>query len=131
MTWWIPASPCDAVAVRSSEVRDGVVVMGVGIWRRIARRNGMVTWQARALGHDGHLQGVAGIFSMSQLAELVLEGVRRSNPVYVTPYVLGGDSRTHALDGGRTAWQLSSAFAREAGLDVKYSPTGITSDRPR
>jgi hypothetical protein len=98
--------------------RDGTVVMGVGIWRRIARRNEMVTWPA-----IDERWGMMGIFKASQLAELVLEGVRRSNPVYVTPYVLGGGSRTHALNDARTAWQPSSDFAREAGLDVKYSPT--------
>jgi hypothetical protein len=100
------------------EERDGVVVMGVGIWRRIARRNEMVTWPA-----IDERWGMMGIFKASQLAELVLEGVRRSNPVYITPYVLGGGSRTHGLDDTRTAWQPSSDFTREAGLDVKYSPT--------
>jgi hypothetical protein len=100
------------------EERDGVVIMGVGIWRRIARRNEMVTWPA-----IDERWGMMGIFKASQLAELVLEGVRRSNPVYVTPYVLGGGSRTHALDDARMAWQPSSDFTREAGLDVKYSPT--------
>jgi hypothetical protein len=100
------------------EERDGTVVMGVGIWRRIARRNEMVTWPA-----IDERWGMMGIFKASQLTELVLEGVRRSNPVYVTPYVLGGGSRRHALNDARTAWQPSSDFTREAGLDVKYSPT--------
>jgi hypothetical protein len=99
------------------EERNGTVVMGVGIWRRIARRNEMVTWPA-----IDERWGMMGIFKASQLAELVLDGVRRSNPVYVTPYVLGGGSRAHALDDARTAWRPASNFTREAGFDVKYSP---------
>jgi hypothetical protein len=100
------------------EERDGSVLMGVTIWRRIARRNEAITWPA-----IDHEWGTNSIFKASQAAVLELTGVRRHNPVYVTPYVLGGGSRTHALDPAGTAWEPATSWTREAGLDVKYSPT--------
>jgi hypothetical protein len=99
------------------EERDGAVLMGVTIWRRIARRNEMISWPAVE-----HRWGTFSIFKASQTAVVALEGVRRRNPVYVVPYLLAGGSRTHALDAGRTAWQPSSDWTHDAGLDVKYSP---------
>jgi hypothetical protein len=100
------------------EERDGVVVMGVSIWRRIARRNEMISWPAIE-----HRWGTNSIFKASQMTEMVLEGVTRRNPVYVTPYLLTGPGRTNALNTPGDAWVSADDFTREVGLDVKYSPT--------
>jgi hypothetical protein len=100
------------------EERDGVVVMGISMWRRIARKNEVITWPGIE-----HRWGTFSIFKASQMAEIELHGVYRSNPVYVTPYVLAGGSRVNALNNARTDYLAQDRFSREAGLDVKYSPT--------
>jgi hypothetical protein len=100
------------------EDRDGVVVMGMTVWRRIARRNEMISWPGIE-----HRWGSNSMFKASQAAEVELHGIRRTNPVYVTPYALGGGTRVHALVSARDTYELRRTMDREAGLDLKYSPT--------
>lgn len=100
------------------EVHGDEVVMGVAIWRRIARRNEMISWPG--IPHDW---GANSIFKASQMTEMSLRGVRRSNPVYVTPYALAGAARAHRLDADADLYRADDRTSVETGLDVKYSPT--------
>lgn len=100
------------------EVVDGSVTLGVTIWRRIARKNEMISWPGIE-----HRWGTNSIFKASQTTPVVLEGVERRNPVYVTPYLLAGPSRTQRLNAARTAYDATDDWTLESGLDVKYSPT--------
>lgn len=100
------------------EERDGVVVMGMTVWRRIARKNEMISWPGIE-----HRWGANSIFKASQAAEVELHGIARTNPVYVTSYALGGGTRRHALTSARDTYELHERIDREVGLDVKYSPT--------
>lgn len=100
--------------------RDGRVVMGMSLWRWIARKNEMITYPAIP-----PRWGFLSVAKASQMQEVVLEGIRRRNPVYVTPYLLGGAGRSHALNAGKTAYDPAGQTTREVGLDVKY---GITSN---
>jgi hypothetical protein len=56
---------------------------------------------------------------------VTLEGIRRRNPVYATPYLLGGAGRSHALTPDRSAFLAADQGVREVGLDLKY---GVTSN---
>jgi hypothetical protein len=56
---------------------------------------------------------------------ITLEGVRATRPLHVSPYVLGGASRTYGLNPERTGWVADERTAREAGVDLKY---GITNN---
>jgi hypothetical protein len=100
------------------EERDGHVVMGVTLARRIARRNEMISWPA--VPHDW---GVFSIYKASMMREIVLEGVAPTTPVYVTPYALGGASRVSRLDPGGPGFVRSDEPRRESGFDLKVSPT--------
>jgi hypothetical protein len=100
--------------------RDGQVVMGMSLWRRIARKNEMITYPAIP-----PRWGMLSVAKASQMQEIVLEGIRRRRPVYATPYLLGGVGRSHALNTGKTAYDPAAQNTREAGLDLKY---GLTSN---
>lgn len=106
------------------EERDGEVVMGVIVARRIARRNEMISWPGVP-----HEWGTFSIYKASQMAEIVLRDVRRRNPVYLMPYALGGVGRINQVDASTGAYVGTAVVRREPGLDVKYSPTSnITFD---
>jgi hypothetical protein len=62
------------------EVEEGRVVMGVTIWRNIARKAEIISWPGIE-----HRWGFFSIVKASQTHPVVLEGVERLNPVYVTP----------------------------------------------
>jgi hypothetical protein len=100
------------------EVEGGQVVMGVTIWRNIARKSEIISWPGIE-----HRWGFFSIVKASQTRPVVLEGVKRLNPVYVTPYVLSGPSRLNRLDPDRTAWLPEDDWSRDVGLDVKLSPS--------
>jgi hypothetical protein len=97
----------------------GRVVMGITVWRNIARKNEIVSWPA-----------IEPLWSFSvgkasQTGEVVLQGLSRRRVVYVTPYLLAGGSQIPTHAAGSTSWVTSSEAVRETGLDVKV---GITAN---
>jgi len=100
------------------EVEDGRVLMGATVYRRIARRNEYITWPAIE-----QRWGFNSLFKASLTHPVVMEGVERRNPIYITPFALSGPSRLNQLDAGGTAWQPQDNWTRDVGLDVKLSPS--------
>jgi len=100
--------------------KDGRVVMGIITWRWIARKNETIIFPA--ISPD---KGAWSIMKPSLAQEVVLEGVRSRSPLYVTPYVLGGQGRVYELNDTETAYQRTDDSVTEAGLDIKY---GLTSN---
>jgi hypothetical protein len=97
------------------QVRDGRVVMGLTVGRLIARKNEWVT--VPAIGPSWNIR------QPSVAQDVVLEGVRRRNPTYLTPYVLAGlDRQWHTLDAGG-GYQPDRQVTTEAGIDLKRSLT--------
>lgn len=96
---------------------DGRVVMGMAVWRLIARKNELISWPAIS-----PQWGFISPFKASQFQDVVLAGVRARRPVYVTPYGLGGLGRSHDLNGPGDQWQPSRETVRDVGLDAKFSP---------
>lgn len=100
---------------------DDEVVMGLIVYRFIARKNERHLFPAI----DPRWGGLA-FAKPSQARRVVLRDVRQSRPVYVTPYGLGGVRQTPELEGpegGPQRWDTGSDPTREAGLDVRLSPT--------
>ena len=95
--------------------RDGRVVLGLMAWRMIARKNEIIIFPA-----VDPKWGYWSMFKPSQAQEVVLEGVRSRNPLYIAPYFLGGLGQSHELNEEETAYIRSDKTTREAGLDVKY-----------
>jgi hypothetical protein len=98
----------------------GRVVMGIITWRWMARKNETVIFPA--ISSDS---GAWSIFKPSLAQEVVLEGVHSRRPLYITPYLLGGQGGVFELNDEETAYQRTDDSVTEAGLDVKY---GLTSN---
>lgn len=96
----------------------GRVVMGLIVWRFIARKNEIITFPVISAEW-----GFWGSFKPSQARDVVLEGVSNPRPFYVAPYVLGGYGRSSELNGAETAYERQDEAVHEAGLDIKYGLT--------
>ena len=97
------------------EGRDGQVVMGFITYRLIARK---FEFNVFPLIPEKY-----GIIKPSQAQEILFEGIKSHNPLYITPYLLGGLGQSYELNDAETAYKRTDKFAREAGLDVKYGLT--------
>ncbi len=99
---------------------EGRVVMGIIIWRIIARKNEFDVFPA--------ISPEAGAWSIvkpSLSQEVILEEVHGKKPLYITPYVLGGHGRANELNDAETEYLREDDPVFEVGLDVKY---GISSN---
>ena len=97
---------------------DGRVVMGLIIWRFIARKN-----EIHIFPEIPPQWGFFSINKPSQARDVVFEGVQRQNLAYLTPHILGGFGQSSDLTDEKTGYRLDSRTVREAGLDLKYSVT--------
>ena len=100
--------------------RDGRVVMGMLLNRRIARKNEYDSYPAIS-----NQWGFTSIFKASQAQPIVFERLHPKKPVYVTPYLLAGLGSTAQLTSDHSAYQLQHTPTINAGLDVKI---GLTSN---
>ena len=96
---------------------NGRVVMGVIAYRFIARKNERHVFPAIAPNWN------MGFAKPSLAQDMVLEGVEGQRPLYVTPYTIGGFSQEAQLNDAETAYDRHETFARDLGLDLKYSLT--------
>jgi hypothetical protein len=99
---------------------DGRVVMGLLVYRWIPRKNEEIVFPAIP-----PRWGFLSAWKPSQAQEIVLEGVRSHDPLYIAPYVLGGSGYDFSLNDAETAYQRTRQPTAEVGLDVKY---GLTSN---
>lgn len=97
---------------------DGRVVMGFIFVRSIVRKNETTVHPAIPPNW-----GPSSLAKPSQMRKMVLNGVEAEQPVYVTPYVLGGGGHAYALDEPGESYVRSREEVLEAGVDIRY---GIT-----
>jgi len=95
----------------------GSVEMGLIAYRFIARKNERHLYPAIPPNWD------LGFAKPSQAQRILLEGVSRSNPLYLTPYGLAGFDRVAALDSSQQAHHSNDELTYEAGIDVRYNPS--------
>jgi len=67
------------------QIRDGRVIMGLTIWRSVVS---IQEWQVFPLVSNAF--GMFSIWKPSQARKVVLYGLKKKNPVYLTPYALAG-----------------------------------------
>ncbi len=91
------------------------VEMGISAYRFVARKN---EWQVFP-----EIPPELGFFRPSLTQDAVLEGVQTHNPVYVTPYLLGGVGQNAVMNAAADAYRLDSDVEYEIGADVKYNLT--------
>ncbi len=99
---------------------NGRVEMGLLAWRWIPGKVEIDSFPTL----DPNI-GSRAIWKPSRGREIVLEDVHSRNPLYITPYVLGGYGQTNDLNDEETAYVHRDRPTTEAGLDVKY---GLTSN---
>ncbi|MEX0821395.1 MAG: DUF5916 domain-containing protein, partial [Rhodothermales bacterium] len=98
----------------------GLSEMGIIINRRSGKRNENYTFPA--------INPTYGQWSWAKpsIAQSVtFDGVYSAQPVYLTPYVLGGLNQRHELNEAGTGYVRDDIPEREIGLDLKY---GITNN---
>ena len=100
------------------QVVDDRVVMGFILVRSIVRKNETTVHPAIPPNW-----GPSSLAKPSQMRKMVMRGVSPTQPLYLTPYGLGGGGYTHALNGNGTAYDKDTDRVTEVGLDARY---GIT-----
>ena len=98
------------------QVNDGKVVMGLIVWRWIARKAEFDTYPPIPPNW------VDAYIKPSVAADVEFDGIGQRSPVYVTPYGLGGLNRTFRLNGAHNGFDRLEHQNLDAGADLKYSP---------
>jgi uncharacterized protein DUF5916/cellulose/xylan binding protein with CBM9 domain len=96
---------------------ESQVTMGMIVYRIVARKNERQIFPAIQPHWD------LAFAKPSQAQRVVLEGVHARRPVYVTPYLLGGGTWRNELNTAGTQYRRRADDTKEAGLDLRYSPT--------
>ena len=99
---------------------NGCTVMGLIIWRYLAGTAEQIIWPAIPPEW-----GMWSIWKVSQAGEARFVDIQKKNPLYVTPYLLGGFERGYDLNDEETAYAKREEEILEAGLDLKV---GLTSN---
>ena len=97
---------------------NGKIRMGMILNRRISYMNETVTYPLIDPKY-----GFSASLKPSLAQSIELENIEPHNPVYISPYVLGGYSSNWELNDAETAYMKEDKPKLEAGLDVKYSLT--------
>lgn len=109
------------IPLSSLRFHDGEkVTMGLILARLIARKFEFDTFPALPAKW-----GFDGINKVSLAQKIIFENIKRRNPIYVTPYFLGGLSKSFSLNENKNIYIGKSEHEIEGGLDVKV---GLTSN---
>ncbi|MEZ4702488.1 MAG: DUF5916 domain-containing protein [Rhodothermales bacterium] len=101
------------------EPHDGKVIMGMTVQRKVARRS------ERLIYPDIPPTVNWAFLKPSRAQKIVMEDITPSNPVYITPYALGGGGMTQNLNPEINAFNSHTDWKHEVGVDLKY---GLTSN---
>jgi hypothetical protein len=100
---------------------DNLTKMGIIITRRISYCNETNTYPAIDTRY-----GETAKIKPSLAKTVVFEGIEPHNPLYVSPYVIGGFSRDWSIPDGGDAYIKSDDPTFNGGLDVKFNLKGNT-----
>ena len=97
--------------------KDNRAVFGLAVYRWLTTTN------ERHLYPDISPEFNNGFRKPSQMQDVILEGITRKNPLYVSPYGLTGVNQFSALNTEETEYALDDDVTNEVGLDLKYDLT--------
>lgn len=100
------------------EEKDDQTIMGLTVYRLIARK-----FESHIFPLIPEKYGSMGFVKPSQAQKVIFEGIKRHNPLYITPYLLGGIEQSYELNDVKATYKKDNEFAREVGLDIKYGLT--------
>ncbi|MFC2124227.1 DUF5916 domain-containing protein [Bacteroidota bacterium] len=98
--------------------KNGQVLMGLSVHRWFARKNEVYCYPLTQQKF-----GYGGVYKPSQTRSILFEGIQSHNPLYITPYLLGGLGQSYILNDAETEYGRTDEFDYEAGLDIKYGLT--------
>ncbi|HNR41854.1 MAG TPA: DUF5916 domain-containing protein [Bacteroidales bacterium] len=93
-----------------------VTTMGLIVCRNISANNETDTYPAIDPKY-----GMIASNKPSLAQEIIIEGVKPSKPVYISPYLLGGGTREYNLNELQTGYVRNEKPEYNAGLDIKYN----------
>ncbi|MEL7833721.1 carbohydrate binding family 9 domain-containing protein [Fodinibius sp. Rm-B-1B1-1] len=96
---------------------DDKTIMGVSIYRYLAKLNERYIYPAVPPTWDN------GFRKPSQAQKIVLENIKSDDPIYITPYLLGGLEQNTQLNSSGTAYKATRQWTYEPGVDVKLNLT--------
>ncbi|MGD8428398.1 MAG: DUF5916 domain-containing protein [Balneolaceae bacterium] len=91
------------------------VIMGAEVYRFLSKRN------ERYVFPDIPPKWDNGFRKPSLAQKIRMENINSANPVYVTPYVLGGFEHQVTLNSEATAYKTHRHWTHEPGVDVKLN----------
>jgi len=100
------------------QVTDDQVVMGFILVRSIVRKNETTVHPAIPPNW-----GPSSLAKASYMRKMVMRGVAPTQPLYLTPYGLGGGGYARTVNGAADGYQWNNETVTEVGLDARY---GIT-----
>ena len=95
-------------------IDDNKVVMGLGFFRYISRTAEWDYWP--------EISNEWGFWSWakaSQFQDVEISGIKSVNPLYFSPYILGGVEWQSSLNETGTSYETSNEWERQAGMDAK------------
>jgi hypothetical protein len=96
---------------------DDKTIMGVSIYRYLAKLNERYIYPAVPPTWNN------GFRKPSQAQKIVLQNIKSNNPIYITPYLLGGLEQNSQLNSSGTAYEATRQWTHEPGIDVKLNLT--------
>jgi hypothetical protein len=93
------------------------VVMGAIVYRYLSKLNQRYIYPAIPPNWDN------GFRKPSQAKKILLKGIESENPVYITPYLLGGIEQRTELNANTTEYEKTREWTHEPGGDVKLNLT--------
>lgn len=106
--------PISSLRFKSDDTDD--VVMNFIAWRKIAYNNEFSVFPDFTPDW-----GIMSFANISMGSPILLKGIKSNNPVYLTPYVLGGISNEKTLNSEETRYQNNLNSNSNVGIDVKYA----------
>jgi hypothetical protein len=97
------------------QVVDGKVTMGLAAFRYIARESEWDTWP--------EMSNEFGFWSWAKVSNfqtVEFTEIKSVNPLYFSPYVLGGFQQEYLLNEQGSAYEREDVLQRNIGMDVKY-----------
>jgi hypothetical protein len=91
------------------------VNMGLLLWRYIGRKQ---EWDV--FPPISNEWGLWSFAKVSQFQLIEFDGIESVNPLFFSPYLLGGIQQNSRLNEAGDAYTTEKTWARNAGLDVKY-----------
>jgi hypothetical protein len=96
------------------DLKEGKVTMGVSLFRFFSRS---AEWDIYP--KTSNEWGFWSFAKASQFEDIEIPGIKSVNPLYFSPYILGGVEQQSSLNEDETFYKTVTDWEKQAGMDVK------------